>query len=164
MLAKLLSSFDSLTFPAAMVGACAALVFLGGHFLIRRRGRRAVLARLARHGSQSYILQEHNSVEDRFKRAQRRAPVPILVSDAQATVEPVAGYVINRSTEGLWLELEEEGQVDPGTQLSVRPAQADETIPWVAVQVKKCQKAESCWHLECEYVRMPTYSVRMLFG
>jgi hypothetical protein len=147
-----------------MVGACAALVFLGGHFLTCRRSRRAALLYRAERMRPSRFLKQESTMVRRFQRSLRRAPVAVLVSDAAATVAPVRGWVIHRPAEGLVLELEKHGQVDAETVLNVRPAGADEHVPWVPVQVKECQAEARCWHLDCRYVRVPPYSVRVLFG
>jgi hypothetical protein len=145
----------------AIVVACAGLVFLG-RVLVRRRAAVSLMP------ADSSSAIEHpvgsGPVESRFTRSQRRAPVPILVSDVEVTVEPVTGWVINRNVEGLTLELEEEGQVDPGTVLSVRPKEGDVSLPWVQVEVTRGKAVKGGWHLACRYVKTPPYNIRMLFG
>jgi hypothetical protein len=99
------------------------------------------------------------------RKAPRRGgnPIAILVSDADAEVEPVRGWVLDRSVGGLGLELEEEGQVDVGTLLSVRPAEGS-YVPWVKVEVRTCRKIGSAWRLGCKYLRSPVADIQMRFG
>ncbi len=143
--------------PVLIVVVAAGLVFLGGHYLMRARERSSIV--VPRRATSA-----EDSPEARARVALRRSPVPVLVTDADSSVPPVAGYVITRSTDGVVIELEEEGQVDPGTHLRVRPIAASEMIPWVLIVVERRDKQKSCWHLECSYVRTPPYSIRMLFG
>lgn len=98
------------------------------------------------------------------QRCWRGAPVAVLVADAEATVEPVRGWVVERSLEGFCVELQEEGEVDPGTVLSIRVAGSSPMLPWVRVQVSRRQKVNGSWQLDCRYLRTPPWSIRMLFG
>jgi hypothetical protein len=95
----------------------------------------------------------------------RRGPsVAVLISDADAIVEPVRGWVVNRSTDGLRLELTEEGDVDPGTILSVKAVESSRAIPWIQVKVIHQRRIRTGWELECDYLRIPPWSIRMIFG
>jgi hypothetical protein len=109
-------------------------------------------------------LFQHGSRSER-RVAPRRGgnPIPILVSDAKAEVEPVRGWVLDRSIGGLGLELEEEGEVDIGTVLSVRPAEGS-SVPWIKVEVRTCRKMGSAWRLGCQYLRPPSADILMRFG
>jgi hypothetical protein len=158
MLSQLLRQLDALlpeNTPVLLVALAACLGCLAVHYLLRLRERRLSVAAAP---------QVKNASEDRAAGTLRRSPVPVLVTDAAAVEAPVPGYVVNRSTDGMVVEMEEEGQVDPGTQLKVRPTGADQMVPWVLVEVNRRQKLKSCWQLDCRYVRTPPYSVRMLFG
>jgi len=148
--------------PVVAIGLGVTLALLSSHGMIRWPWTRRAAA--PSRDSREHLLNNGNDMEQRFAAALRRAPVPVRVTDGEADVEPVNGWVINRSTEGVTLELDEEGEVDPGTLLNIRPAQSGEGIPWVLVQVHGRRIVERCWHLECQYVRMPPYSIRMLFG
>ena len=164
MFSQLLLSIDStlgsIASPLLLTGLCAGLVFFSGQYLMRRRERR----RSERPSATAIAVTEEERIESRLARSVRRAPVAVLVTDVAAEVPPVAGYVVNRSPNGLCLELEEEGEVAPGTALNVRPTLSGDSVPWVLVRVKQVNKNGSCWQLDCEYDRVPPYSVRMLFG
>jgi len=99
------------------------------------------------------------------RKAPRRGgnPIAILVSDAEGEVEPVRGWVLDRSLGGLGLELAEEGQVDVGTILSVRPTEGS-YVPWVKVEVRTCRRIGAAWRLGCKYLRPPVADIQMRFG
>jgi PilZ domain len=98
--------------------------------------------------------------------APRRAgnPVDILLSDSQAEVEPVAGIVLDRSATGIALELWAEGDVSPGTVLSIRSRRATSDSSWVRVIVRRCERRRASWVLGCEFVRPPGVHAMMEFG
>lgn len=106
----------------------------------------------------------HESKQTALAPVRRGPHIAVLVADADAVVTPVTGWVVDRSVAGLWLELEEEGDVDPGTTLSVKVAKAAPGIPWVRVKVTQRCRLKIGWELKCEYVRVPPWSIRMLFG
>jgi len=81
--------------------------------------------------------------------------VEILVSDDSAQVPAVRGRLVDRSKGGMALELIVEGEVDPGTVLSVRTADMPLNMPWVQVVVRNRRSADVGWQLGCEYVKMP---------
>jgi len=165
MLSQYLIAADTLQqpwlWPLALCLACAGLVGLSSHFLTRRSRRRPEPVLPV--PSPARPLEESDP-DLRFVAGLRQAPVAVLVSDAAARVEPVWGWVVQRCTAGVRLELEEEGQVDPQTVLSIRPTDAAPEVPWVQVEVRRCRARQDVWHLDCRYVRTPPYSVRMLFG
>lgn len=104
------------------------------------------------------------SFSERRKAPRRRGGhIAVLVSDAEGEVEPVRGWVVDRSVTGLGLELEEEGEVDVGTVLSIRPAEGA-VIPWVKVEVRNRHKHEGAWHLGCQFLKPPSADVMMRFG
>lgn len=162
MFSQLLLQIDA-TWPTAspvvLTVLIAGLVFFGGHYLMRLRHHHAAPPTPRRDD-----FTREDAIEERVNAAARQSPMPVLVTDAKNAVEPVPGYVISRSTNGLVIELDEEGQVDAGTFLNVRPTHADELVPWVLVEVRHCRTLKSTWQLDCRYVRTPPYSIRMLFG
>ena len=102
---------------------------------------------------------------DRRGAPRRRGnPVDILLSDAKIEVHPVRGVIVDRSVTGLGLELEEEGEVDPGTIISVRPKFAPDSTPWVRVIVRRREKTKIGWLLGCEFVKPPDGSALIQFG
>jgi hypothetical protein len=161
MIAHLLSDIAVLGPNASsLVGvAVGAGLFCLGRLVKRRRGG-SVPSKKEELASAPPVTTRSS----RFLRALRRPPVAVLVTDAEREVEPVAGWVIDRSTTGLRLELAEEGQIDPGTVLCVRPRTACEAVPWVNVEVTHRQAIKGGWQLACEFARVPPYSIRVLFG
>jgi hypothetical protein len=117
-------------------------------------------------------LKKDTTKDDPFQRSgserrgaprRRGNPIAVLVSDAKAEVEPVHGWVTDRSASGLGLELDEEGQVEVGTILSVRPVEGS-SVPWVKVEVRSCRRIQSAWRLGCQYLRPPSADIQMRFG
>jgi hypothetical protein len=100
------------------------------------------------------------------RRAPRRKgnPVDVILTDDQEEVEPVAGVVIDRSATGLALELWSEGDIEPGTIISVRPRRNGADPTWTRVMVKRCEKRRTSWVLGCQYVRPPDVNRMMEFG
>src|SRR5262249_1200401 len=107
---------------------------------------------------------DEGSKFDRRTAPRRRGnPVAVRVSDGDARVEPVRAWVVDRSAGGLGLELEEEGEVDLGTVLSVRPTDAPD-VPWVKIEVRNRLKHGTTWRLGCRFLRPPAWNVLMRFG
>jgi len=144
----------------AGAGMVAVLVLVGRHFINRsqegnKKGQKS---------SDPDPFTQGSARERRGAPRRRGNPVPILVSDADNAVTPVRGWVMDRSGGGLGLELEEEGEVDIGTVLSVRPLDAPDTVPWVKIEVRNRQLCGSTWRLGCMFVRPPAWDVMMRFG
>jgi hypothetical protein len=161
MFSQLLLQIDA-AWPVAtsvmIILLTAGLVFFGGHFLARRCHRQE---EPTSRKSSSILL---NQTPTPRPEVPRQVSIPVRVTDACCTVEPVPGYVTSRTAEGVVVEMLEEGQLVAGTKLNVRPTHADASFPWVLVEVGCCRKQGSCWVLECRYVRTPPYSLRMQFG
>lgn len=168
MLAPLWNAFDPSLYSGAavpvIVGVLLLLTYLGSRLLLPRR--RDLNQRCRR-----YVMLLHEqqaAIEPALKPAsssrRRGTPVAVVVTDADAQQEPVQGWVVDRSLDGLCLELEVSREVAAGTVLGVRPVDAPVTIPRVLVSVQHCQKSRRSWELDCQFVRTPPWSVRMLFG
>jgi hypothetical protein len=105
----------------------------------------------------------HGSATEHRRALRRRGKtVRVLVSDADASAEPWEGWVIDRSVGGLCISLGR--AVEAETVLSVRAADAPETIPWVQVTVRGCRQEQKYWELGCQFVRTPPWNVMLLFG
>lgn len=105
------------------------------------------------------------SMYDRRTAPRRKGnPVDVLLSDAKVEVAPVHGVILDRSVTGLALELEEEGEVEPGTIISVRPKSAMDSTAWVRVIVRRREKTKLGWILGCEFVKPPDGSALIQFG
>lgn len=98
--------------------------------------------------------------------APRRAgnPVDVLLSDAKSEVEPIAGIVLDRSATGLGLELWVEGDIRPGTIITVRPRKSSADASWIKVIVRRSERRKDSWLLGCEFIRPPGVHAMMEFG
>src|SRR5262249_59657642 len=89
---------------------------------------------LPEHGRQSLAdsdpFLQGGFVERRGAARPQGHAVDVLLSDANGEVEPVQGLVIDRSLTGLGLEVWEDGEVEPGTVISVRPKRASAATTW----------------------------------
>ena len=50
------------------------------------------------------------------------------------------------------------------TVISVRPASAPNTTPWIAVEVRNCREHDNRWEIGCKFVRTPVWSILLQFG
>jgi hypothetical protein len=51
-----------------------------------------------------------------------------------------------------------------GTQLTVRPRNADEKTPALKVRVRSCRQKGDQWLLGCQFVHSPPANMLLLFG
>lgn len=107
--------------------------------------------------------------DDESKFADRRAqprrkgnPVSVQVSNSGATTEPMQGWVVDRSTGGLRLLVDQE--IKPGTVLSVRPSKSHPGFTWVQIKVKSCRPERSSYNLGCQFMRKLTWTELQVFG
>jgi hypothetical protein len=100
---------------------------------------------------------------DKRGAARRRGSlVAVLVTDITGKAAPCRSLVLDRSVGGVRLEMNE--PVEPGTILNLRPAEAAEKLPWVAVEVRYCQSVDGSWHTGCQFLRTPPSNVLWHFG
>ncbi|MBY0524393.1 MAG: PilZ domain-containing protein [Gemmataceae bacterium] len=101
--------------------------------------------------------------EERRTAPRRRGnPVSVQVSDANARTEPFQGWVVDRSSGGLRLLVDQ--SVSAGTVLSVRPTKAHPSFPWVQVKVRSCRPERSSWNLGCQFVAKLSWAELQVFG
>jgi hypothetical protein len=106
---------------------------------------------------------DHGSTTERRVALRRQGnPIEVLVSDAEATLEPVRGWVRDRSMGGLCLLVSEE--VVPGTILSVKPRKGPPGMSWLQAEVRSCKQDQDGYELGCQFVRQPPWAVMLLFG
>ncbi|MBY0522926.1 MAG: PilZ domain-containing protein [Gemmataceae bacterium] len=153
----------------AGVGATAALLLVGTIWMMlrRRAARKRFVHRKTTRlappmNGDPFTLGSHQ--ERRAAPRRHGNPVAVLVSDVDGEVEPVRGWVVDRSAGGLGLELAEEGDVAIGTVLSIRPKDAPASLAWVQVEVRNRQQKGAAWRLGCKFVRPPAWDVLMRFG
>jgi hypothetical protein len=111
-----------------------------------------------RHNQPSKLVEDPGQIPVEEPKPARRGdcqPIPALVSNAEATTEPTASWVVYRSMNGLCLSVA--AAVDNGAVLSVRPATAPKTAPWVQVKVEACRPHSSGWQLVCRFTKPPTW-------
>lgn len=114
--------------------------------------------------------EEGPAVEPAIQEAQERRsaprrkgnPVSVQVSNATATTEPFQGWVIDRSSGGLCLLVDQ--KVEPGRLLSVRPTRCHPGFPWVQIQVKSCRAERGSWNLGCQFEHKLSWTELQLFG
>ena len=96
--------------------------------------------------------------------ANRRAGnvVAVVIQNPEGTPVEQSGWVLDRSSGGLRLEVDYE--IEVGKVLRVRPSNASEMIPWTAVIVRSCRPDSGCYQLGVQFVKPPSYGVLMLFG
>jgi hypothetical protein len=149
--------------PGLAVGAVVApVVFAAGWALIIRR-RSTLPPKVADPSTNGNPGTRGTGPDRRLVPRRIGNPVPVLVSDREALVTPVRGWVVDRSPRGIGLELEEEGAVDVGTILTVRPLDLAPT-PWVLIEVRNRQQMGGIWRLGCLFVKPPAWDVLMKFG
>lgn len=159
-------TFDLTTLLTLTVGVVAgAFIFwLGSIIAARRRDEQP--------DEEYEVRDEPEGVSDPFvqgryqerRGAARRGgnPVAVLISDEEAEAEPIRGFVLDRSTGGLCIAVDAE--IETGTILSVRTANAPQTTPWVQVEVKNCRRNGREFEIGCQWLRTPPWSVLLLFG
>jgi len=152
--------------PAAGVFAGALVVMCGRWLLTPRRRAAHQSAETSEAMARNILLQEPFVSGSRTERrgALRRggAAVAVLISDAQCKGPPHQGWVMDRSTGGLRVAVNQ--AIPLGTILSLRPSHAPETTPSVQVEVTNCQECKPHWEIGCRFLRTPSWSVLLLFG
>jgi len=89
-------------------------------------------------------------------------PVPVLLSNSNGTSEPLQGWVLDRSTGGLRILVDQ--AIPAGSRLSVRPAKAHGSFPWIQIEVRSCQPERSSWNLGVQFVEKPSWGEMQMFG
>jgi hypothetical protein len=104
-----------------------------------------------------------------LSRAERRAtprrkgnPISVQITNGARTTDAVQGWVVDRSTGGLRLLVDE--AVPAGTLLHVRPAKVHAKFPWVQVRVKNCYPERRSWSLGCQFVNKMSWEELQHFG
>jgi hypothetical protein len=105
------------------------------------------------------------STSERRQAPRRRGnPVAVLLADEDVSVEPVDGYVVDRSINGLGVELDHPVDVETGMVLAVRPKSDAKCAAWTRVVVRNCEKVGSHGRLGCEFTRPPDSQTMLHFG
>jgi hypothetical protein len=88
--------------------------------------------------------------------------IKVLISDAKALNKPMEGWVIDRSMGGLCVAVAD--KVPETTILSLRTVDAPREVPWVQVEVRRCELRGDRFEIGCQFVRTPSWSILLLFG
>jgi hypothetical protein len=106
----------------------------------------------------------HGGTKERRTALRRKGThVEVQLRDRDAKIDRGTGWVIDRSVGGLCVTLDE--PIEEKQKLCIRPVKAPDTIPWLLIEVKSCRRSkEGRWELGCQFVRLPTWNVLMLFG
>jgi hypothetical protein len=87
--------------------------------------------------------------------------VEVYLTD-NTSEEPLLGWVVDRSVGGLRLHVEK--PLSEGTILSIRPRKAQQTAPWLAIEIRSCRPDGSAWQVGCRFVKPPQWNDLLLFG
>jgi hypothetical protein len=160
-------SWQTWVIPAAGLGAALLTLTVGRFVLSHRRARTAASPPPsdadAGDGGPAYDPFENGSIREQRQGVRRKGnPIEALITDAEATEEPIHGWVTDRSTNGLCLLLHDEIAV--GTQISVKPRLAPPTMPWVKATVRNCKREKDGYVAGCQFVTTPPWGILLLFG
>lgn len=89
-------------------------------------------------------------------------PIGILCKRPNDDSHQMHASLVDRSLGGMCLTTTIE--VAPGTILSVRPINAEAIVPWIDIEVCACRPQNDCFELGCRFVKVPPYSILLLFG
>ncbi|HEY7330234.1 MAG TPA: PilZ domain-containing protein [Gemmataceae bacterium] len=83
-----------------------------------------------------------------------------LTDDTKKKLLP--GWVVDRSMGGLCLNVEE--PLDEGTILNIRPRKAQQTAPWLSIEIRSCRPNGPSWEVGCRFLKSPQWNDLLLFG
>jgi hypothetical protein len=101
------------------------------------------------------------AMERRSGRRRWGNPTDIYLS-SPVLPHPLHGTIINRSTSGLGIFVDEE--VQAGTVFEVRSLEAPRSVPSVEVEIKYCRKVRRQYILGCQFCSDIPWNVRVWFG
>jgi PilZ domain len=149
-----------------LAGAAGLLVTLVLLLRGRRPGRPTVPVVLPKPaGSPDWESPPHARHDER-RRSIRRAglPSPIYLIDARPVkkARPLEAYVLDRSTGGLRLAVEQ--PVGVGSHLLARPSHAPADFEWVKLVVRNCREVGDYFELGCQFETELELSRMLMFG
>lgn len=158
-----LFAIDWLYVAAPAAGAAAALViFVVGYFLIRDRRKPEAPPNLQRATEPDPFT--HGSTGDRRQSARRTgSPLRILLKDPSEEKTIWEGIVTDRSIGGLRIMVQNSWPVNQ--VINVRVVDAPPTVPWLAVQVRRCtEMPDHMYEVGCQFIRTPPWAILLTFG
>jgi hypothetical protein len=88
-------------------------------------------------------------------------PVEVQLRPPNSVI-PLRGVVINRSTGGLAILVDDAYAM--GTQLTVRAVHAPAGVDWIAIEVKNCRAAGKNHVIGCSYPESPSWNAVVWLG
>ncbi|MBL8793089.1 MAG: PilZ domain-containing protein [Planctomycetia bacterium] len=111
----------------------------------------------------SFESDDDLAMQERRSSPRRKGnPVPIVITNANASIDSFQGWVLDRSAGGLRILVDQAAAI--GTVLAVRPAKAHGSFPWIQVRVRNCQPERSSWSLGVQFVSKPAWGELQAFG
>ncbi len=102
------------------------------------------------------------SATDRRSDTRRKGnPVEVDLSDPSGRINPLSGWVHDRSRGGVALTVQVE--IPPGTILNARPRVNHNTYS-VQLEVRSCRATRDGYLLGCQFLQAPPWNVLLLFG
>jgi hypothetical protein len=103
------------------------------------------------------------AMQDRRTSPRRKGnPVPIIITNANSSIDSYQGWVLDRSAGGLRILVDQAAAI--GTVLAVRPAKSHGSFPWIQVRVRNCQPERSSWSIGVQFVQKPAWGELQAFG
>jgi hypothetical protein len=78
-------------------------------------------------------------------------PVSVLVASTVVAPDPFPGWVLDRSSGGFCLQVDE--PVPVHTIVSIRRTDAQPIARWVRLEVRNSRPVRSSWHIGCQFVQ-----------
>ena len=145
------------------------VVFLGVvvllYFLMRSSPQVATEAAAAQELKTIQAVTAVQAKEQRHGFRRHGNPVEVLVAAPDDKENPTVGSLLDRSVGGMRLALFHEIKV--GSVLAIRPVHADSIVPWIDLEVRSCRPSVDMpdhYDVGCQYVKVPPYSIQLLFG
>jgi hypothetical protein len=89
-------------------------------------------------------------------------PVQVSITDATNTMDGFQGWVIDRSSGGLRILVDQ--SILPGTVLSLKPVKAHPGFPWVQVKVCNCAPERGSFSIGVQFSTKLTWGELQAFG
>ena len=162
--------FSELSFrdPSMWVALASGLTVLLGFLFLGRRTPKPVpiIIRPESFGSADWDADVPMARHDERRRAIRRSGMPTAVQviswKATRKTRPTDGYVLDRSSSGLRLAME--NSFVAGDIVAIRPATAPSDFEWVKVLVRNCREVGDYFELGVEFETDVELSRLLMFG
>ncbi len=92
-------------------------------------------------------------------------PVELHLAFPEDKAAAIVASLLDRSVGGMRIACYDELPV--GAIIVVRPVRAGEMAPWVELEVRSCSPSKEMseqYEVGCQYVKVPAYSIQLLFG